>query len=159
MRRKDPGPFADRALVVVFRPYKAQWIQPFVVFAGKHTVSGIVMKALIVLEEKGSRVLSTVCNGSQSNASMWAACNISSISNHSPVKTSIPHPTTDTLVFFLRDAPRLMLFAIFHSRYEVQLLYSRVHIYLDPFMTVAKSMSGILFMVMRGIFSPFLQTE
>lgn len=112
-KQQKLGPLADHALVFIFRPLKAKWIQPFAVFAGKNAVPGkdlyrLLMKALIVLEERGARVLSTVCDGAQSNASVWSACGIFGISDGTPVKTFIQHPTADTPVFFLRDAPHLM---------------------------------------------------
>lgn len=59
---------ADHALVLIFRPYKASWIQPIAVFASKNAASGaqlqnIDLKAMIMLEEADARVLSTVCDG------------------------------------------------------------------------------------------------
>nr|CAH0101995.1 unnamed protein product [Daphnia galeata] len=48
---------ADHALVLIFRQYKASWIQPIAVFASKNAASGaqlqkIVLKAMILLEEE-----------------------------------------------------------------------------------------------------------
>ncbi|XP_045036895.1 uncharacterized protein LOC123477577 [Daphnia magna] len=104
---------ADHALVLVFRPYRARWIQPISVFASKSAASGvelqkIVMKALVILEEVDARVLTTVCDGSSPNNSLWTAFGISG-SNTDKVcmKNSIKHPTADTNIYFLRDAPHL----------------------------------------------------
>jgi hypothetical protein len=73
---------ADHALVLVFRPYKARWIQPIAVFAAKNAASGsqlykIALKAMILLEEANAPVLTTLCDGSQSNNAMWNLCGIS----------------------------------------------------------------------------------
>lgn len=67
---------ADHAFVLIFRPYNVSWIQPIAVFASKNTASGaqlqkIVLKAMILLQEADARVLSTVCDGSQPNNSLW----------------------------------------------------------------------------------------
>ncbi|EFX65674.1 hypothetical protein DAPPUDRAFT_264319 [Daphnia pulex] len=60
----DLPDLADHALVLVFRPYKARWIQPIAVFAAKNAASGsqlykIALKAMILLEEANARVLTT----------------------------------------------------------------------------------------------------
>jgi len=109
----DLPDLADHALVLVFRPYKARWIQPIAVFAAKNAASGsqlfkIALKAMILLEEANARVLTTVCDGSQSNNAMWNLCGISgSNTDTCTMKNSMVHPTLGSLVYFLRDVPHL----------------------------------------------------
>lgn len=63
-------------MVLIVRPYMTNKIQTIGVFPAKGAVKGkdllkIVMKALILLEEVGSRVLSPVCDGAQTNVTVW----------------------------------------------------------------------------------------
>lgn len=105
----------DHALVFVVRPYIGSWVLPFAVFPAKNAVSGrdlykMVMRALIVLEEKGARVLSTVCDGAATNVAVWNACRIfGRTQGNKYMSNKMVHPTQwDTPVYFLRDAPHLM---------------------------------------------------
>lgn len=104
---------ADHALVLIFRPYKEKWIQPIAVFASKNAASGaqlqkIILKAMILLEENGARVLSTVCDGSQPNNTLWTLFGIHGCTNDSVViNNKMKHPIADSDVFFLRDVPHL----------------------------------------------------
>lgn len=112
-RTTDIPDLADHALVLVFRPYKARWIQPIALFATKNAASGsqlykIVLKAMILIEEANARLLTTVCDGSQSNNAMWNLCGISgSNTDTSTIKNSMTHPTSGSDVYFLRDVPHL----------------------------------------------------
>lgn len=104
---------ADHALVLIFRPYKEKWLQPIAVFASKNAASGaqlqnIILKAMILLEENGARVLSTVCDGSQPNNTVWALFGIHGCTNDTVVMNNkMKHPIADSDVFFLRDVPHL----------------------------------------------------
>lgn len=102
---------ADHALVLIFRPYKVRWIQPTAVFSAKNAATGsqlykIALKAMILLEEANAWVQTTVCNGSQPNNVWWALFGISN-SDTSQLNHSIMHPTSGSLVFFLRDVPHI----------------------------------------------------
>lgn len=121
---------ADHALVLIFRPYKASWIQPIVAFASMNAASGaqlqkIVLKAMILLEDADARVFSTVCDGSQPKNSMWnlfgiSRCNSDTVS----MKNSIIHPTAGSDVYFLRDLLHLYKCIINHifNHKDVQVL-------------------------------------
>ncbi len=67
---------ADHALVFMFRPYRSSWVQPFSVFSSKSAAPAadlyrLLMKALILLEARGARVLSVVCDGASPNQTLW----------------------------------------------------------------------------------------
>ena len=105
----------DHALVFVIRPYMSSWVLPIAVFPAKNAVSGkdlfkLLMRALIVLEEKGARVLSTVCDGAATNVAVWNSCKVyGRTEGKKKINNKIAHPTqTETPVYFLRDAPHLM---------------------------------------------------
>lgn len=66
------------------------------------------MKALVILEEVDARVLTTVCDGSSPNNSLWSAFGIDGTNTEKVcMKNSIKHPNADTDIYFLRDAPHL----------------------------------------------------
>lgn len=72
--KKHEGQLADKALVFIFRPYLASWIQPIAVFAAKGAAPGellheLVTKAIVALKSHGAIVTSLVCDGAQSNKS------------------------------------------------------------------------------------------
>ena len=98
-------------------PYLSNWVLSFAVFPAKNTVSGkelykMLLRALIVLEEKGARVLSTtVCDGASSNVAVWNACEIHGrdIKRKTKISNKTKHPTPpETSVYFLRDVPHLI---------------------------------------------------
>ena len=105
---------ANHALVFAFRPYMSNWIQPFGVFSGHNAISGpklyrLVHKALILLNARGARVLSTVCDGASNNCTVWKMFKISGRNTDTEVMNhAIEHPTTKEPVYFLRDAPHLI---------------------------------------------------
>lgn len=74
---KHCGQLADHALLFVFRPYLASWIQPFAVYATKGAAPGeslheLLCKAIVALRSHGAIVKSVVCDGSQSNKRVMA---------------------------------------------------------------------------------------
>jgi len=93
------------------------WIQPVAVFPSKGAVKGttiyrILIKLLIALEAVGCRVLSTVCDGAQTNVTLWNMCGIYGYTDGKSKKVfenKMNHPSqNETTVYFLRDAPHLM---------------------------------------------------
>ena len=112
----DPR-LADHALVFIVLPYMGDWIQPVAVFPSKGAVKGttiyrILIKLLIALEAVGCRVLSTVCDGAQTNVTLWNMCGIYGYTDGKSKKVfenKMKHPSqNETPVYFLRDAPPLM---------------------------------------------------
>lgn len=102
---------ADHALVFVFKPYKASWIQPIGVFATSGAASGedlkqLVDKALTILEQRGARVTNIVCDGAQTNRAFWKKCMISGKTEN--LKHYMSHPLLEEAkVYFLSDVPHL----------------------------------------------------
>ena len=103
---------ADHALVLIVRPYMINKIQTIGVFPAKGAVKGkdlfrIIMKALILLEEVGARVLSLVCDGAQTNVTVWNQFKVTGKTGE--VVNKFAHPTQDeTPVYCLRDVPHLL---------------------------------------------------
>lgn len=111
---------ADHALVFLFRPYRARWIQPIAVFATKGAASAdvlhvLIMKAICMLEKHNARVVNVVSDGAQTNKSAYAKFGISGKLND--VTNCIDHPLDDKekqdpsdikpKIYFLYDVPHL----------------------------------------------------
>jgi hypothetical protein len=67
---------ANHGLVFMFRLLLDSWVQPISVFASCNAASGedlnrLLLKAIVLLETYGARVLSVVCDVAQSNKSLW----------------------------------------------------------------------------------------
>lgn len=109
---KEPV-LADHALVLIFRPYRASWIQPFAVFGSKNSASGetlyrLMLKALILLESRGAIVKSTVCDGAQPNSALWKLCGVSLLDEETNRLSHVmEHPTGGHDIYFMRDVPHL----------------------------------------------------
>jgi len=103
---------ADHALLLVFRPYRSRWIQPIGLFATSGAAPGrvlhqLISKAIAVLETRNARVFSVVCDGAQSNKSMWGLFGISGKKNK--VTHFINHPLVENeKVYFLLDVPHIL---------------------------------------------------
>lgn len=87
---------ADHALVFMFRPLLAPWVQPFGVIASKGAVSGfnlakLMRTAIVALENAGARVVSVVCDGASTNKAMWRLLGLDG-ENNSNFRNSIPNP-------------------------------------------------------------------
>ena len=111
----EESKLADHALVFVFRPYMASWIQPFAVFASKNATSGedlyrLVLKALVLLEEHGAIVKSIVCDGAATNKKMWSLAGVyGHTDDHKAVLNNVMmHPSTQEIIYFMGDAPHLI---------------------------------------------------
>ena len=102
---------ADHALVFMFRPLHEEynWVQPFGVFAASKALPGekifsLLMKAVILLEHSGATVSAVVCDGAQTNKTVWKHCGIGV--DKDEVTNSMNHPTNPTKkVRFLLDPP------------------------------------------------------
>ena len=111
----EESKLADHALVFVFRPYMASWIQPFAVFASKNSTSGddlhrLVLKALVLLEEHGAIVKSIVCDGAATNKKMWSLAGVyGHTDDHKAILNNVMlHPTNQEKIFVMGDAPHLI---------------------------------------------------
>ncbi|XP_045036372.1 uncharacterized protein LOC123477088 isoform X5 [Daphnia magna] len=63
---------ATHALVLMFRPYKGNWVQPFACFASENAASAIILhevivKAIVLLYNHSAIVKNVVCDGCSSN--------------------------------------------------------------------------------------------
>ena len=104
---------ADHCLVVMYRPLLGNWVQPFGVFAARGAASGnhlfkILLAGLIRLESRGARVIGVICDGAQSNKSLWqlAGIGISSQDGKEIINNFILHPTAaEWKVYFILDPP------------------------------------------------------
>jgi hypothetical protein len=100
---------ANHALVFMFRPYQANWVQPFAVFGSAGAASGeniyrLLLKALIILKQNGATVTSVVCDGAQPNKTAWKKAGIGCTSDE--VINKMVHPTDpENMVHFLLDPP------------------------------------------------------
>jgi hypothetical protein len=67
----------------------------------------IIIKALILPEEAGARILSLVCDGAQKNVTVWNQLKVTGKTGE--VGNKFAHPTQDeTPVYCLRDVPHLL---------------------------------------------------
>ena len=101
---------ADHALVFMFRPLLAPWVQPFGVIASKGAVSGfnlskLIRTAIVALENAGARVVSVVCDGASTNKAMWRLLGLNG-ENNEKFQNSIPNPFDPTRkIRFFWDPP------------------------------------------------------
>lgn len=107
---------ADHALVLIYRPYRAQWIQPIAVYATKGAaprdiLNEIGAKAIVALYKHDAIVKSVVCDGAQPNKK---AANLLGISGELQKDSGacdffFPHPMDDTeRIYFFFDPPHLI---------------------------------------------------
>lgn len=118
---------ADHVLVLMFQPYKSNWVQPFACFASKGTASGVILheiitKAICTLYRHNAIVKNTVCDGCQSNKS---AMNLFGVCGKSPCKPSFIHPLDpSSKIYHVYDPPHLLKCVRnqIHSHRRVQVL-------------------------------------
>ena len=93
---------ANHGLVFMFRSLLDSWVQPIAVFASCNAASGEDLNRLLL--KSIVRVLSVVCDGAQSNKSLWKTLGVSvkngGIANHIPYST-VP----DAKIYFVLDPP------------------------------------------------------
>jgi hypothetical protein len=109
---------ATHALVLMFRPYKGDWIQPIGCFASKNAASAeilreLIMKAIVLLHNNNAIVKSLVCDGCTSNKAAMRLLGISGKISRDKVKKDnsyfILHPLdTNIKIYWLTDVPHLL---------------------------------------------------
>jgi len=93
---------SDHALVLMFRPYRSNWVQPIGVFASKGAAPGeilheIIIKAITALNAHAAVVKSLVCDGAQPNKKLATLLGISGQSLTPDSSCSFSSPTDDVL--------------------------------------------------------------
>ncbi len=104
---------ADHALVIMFRPLLASWVQPIATFATRSAAPGdqllrLLLMAIVKLTESGAHVLGFVCDGAQTNKSLWKLAGVGLYleKGMEVVKNFMPHPTVDGQnIYFFLDPP------------------------------------------------------
>lgn len=106
---------ATHALVLIFRPYIGNWIQPIACFACTNAASGpllqeIVLKAIVLLHNNNAIVKSTVCDGCTSNKNLMSLLGISGEESSEKCESfSFLHPLDERIkIYWLTDVPHLL---------------------------------------------------
>lgn len=107
------NPAANHALVLMFRPLKEDltWVQPLAVFPSRNAASGellhrILIKAIMTLQHYGANVTSVVCDGAQTNKTVWRKCGIGIFGDK--VVNKMSHPgDPDKDIHFMSDPPHI----------------------------------------------------
>ncbi|XP_077485833.1 uncharacterized protein LOC144096855 [Amblyomma americanum] len=104
---------ADHALVVMFNPMFASWVQPIATFAAKGAAPGwvlakVVMSSVLQLHEHGARVLAVISDGAGNNKSMWTHLGISGKVEHPQCKIEHPCLPEGTFLHFICDVPHIV---------------------------------------------------
>lgn len=103
---------ADHALVLMFRPYRAKWVQPIGVYAtsgaaSAYVIQSLVVKAIMALEKKDAVVMNVVCDGHQTNKGVHNLFDVSE--KMGEVCNYIKHPCNPkNKIYFLFDIPHIM---------------------------------------------------
>lgn len=147
---------ADHALVFMFSSLKYSFHQPIAFFASKGTtktkiLAKLILTAIIELENHGAKVLGLVCDGAQTNRSLWKAfgmraeparpvhCSTANLEHsltepYAPIVCSFANPAIENengrKVFMISDVPHLIKCAkngLWGSgKFEVRLNYLTV---------------------------------
>ena len=102
---------ATHCLVLIFRPYTGNWIQPIACFATLNAASGpvlyeIVMKAIVMLHNHDAIVKSTVCDGCTSNKNAMTQFGITGEGGSDKCFYSFDHPMEPTIkIRWMFDLP------------------------------------------------------
>lgn len=105
---KDLTKRGDHALVLMYQPFRGNWVQPIGAFLGAGAVNGkilekIVLEAIILLENSGYFVDFITTDGATWNRAMWNRFGISESS------TSCMHPIdSGRKLWFGSDFPHLI---------------------------------------------------
>lgn len=103
---------ATHGLVFLFQPLADSYTQPIAVFASKGPVNGLtltqlIVKAVVLLENAGVKVHGLVSDGAQTNKKFWSELGISSKLNS--CISYIEHFVDETRKFFIfSDTPHLI---------------------------------------------------
>lgn len=109
----DSDKLADHALVVMFNPMFASWVQPIATFAAKGAAPGwilakVVTNSVLQLHEHGARVLAVISDGAGNNKSMWTHLGISGKLQQPKCKMAHPCLPEGTFLHFICDVPHIM---------------------------------------------------
>lgn len=103
---------ADHVLVLVFRPFRAKWVQPIAWFASKgaanfKVLSEIILKGIIKLHKVGMIVKALVCDGHASNKAALNQMGVSGVKGK--CKNYIIHPLEENVkIYAFIDVPHLI---------------------------------------------------
>lgn len=103
--------FADHVLVLVFRPFRAKWVQPIGWFASKgaacfSTLCEIIMKSIIMLHKSSAIVKALVCDGCTTNKAAFAKLGVS---GKKGAKNFIEHHLDENIkIYSFIDVPHLI---------------------------------------------------
>lgn len=106
---------ATHCLVLMFRPYLSNWVQPIACFATIHAASGellheIITKAIVLLHNHKAIVTNTVCDGCTSNKKAMDIFGVSGESSSDKCETiSFTHPMDPNIaIYWMIDVPHLL---------------------------------------------------
>jgi hypothetical protein len=105
-------PYADHALVLMFRPFVGSWVQPIAVFSAKNALPGaalhkIIRERIVLLENAGAKVMAVVGDGAQTNKTMWRLFGLPG-KNNQHFKNFIMNPMDpERPIFFIWDPPHV----------------------------------------------------
>ena len=105
--------FADHALVLMYRPFDDDWVQTITVFSAKNAMPGdtlknIVREAIVLLENIGAQVMSIVCDGAQTNKSMWQQFGVLG-KNDESFRHFMDNPMApERKIYFIWDPPHVI---------------------------------------------------
>ena len=109
---------ATHALVLMFRPYKRNWVQPIACFASKNAASAtilheVIAKAIVLLCNNNAIVKNLVCDGCTSNKAAMSLFGICGRVSKKTVEKNnsylITHPLDPKIkIYWLFDTPHLL---------------------------------------------------
>jgi hypothetical protein len=109
---------ATHAVVLMFRPYKGSWVQPFACFASLNAASStnlheIILKATVLLYNHKAIVKNYVCDGCSSNKAAIRLFRVHGNFSRAKVESEldffIRHPMDPSIkIYWLFDAPNLL---------------------------------------------------
>jgi hypothetical protein len=134
---------ATHALVLIFRPYKGSWVQPFACFASLNaasctTLHEVILKATVLLFNHTAIVKNFVCDGCSSNKAAMRLFQIHGNFSRAKVESEnafyIRHPMARSVkIYWLFDAPHLLKCRrnqiLKHKEVQVVLWLSLISIY------------------------------
>jgi hypothetical protein len=109
---------ATHALVLMFRPYRGNWVHPFACFASKNAASftilhEVVVKGIVLLHNNNAIVKNLVCDGCSLNKAAMTLFGIHGKKSREKVKKDnsyfMKHPMDPSIkIYWLFDAPHLL---------------------------------------------------
>jgi hypothetical protein len=109
---------ATHALVLMFRPYRGNWVHPFACFASKNAASftilhEVIVKGIVLLHDNDAIVKNLVCDGCSSNKAAMTLFGIHGKKSREKVEKNnsyfMKHPMDPSIkIYCLFDAPHLL---------------------------------------------------